>query len=109
MAVRKIINTWWVDFWFCNTRYRKRSPEKTRTGAKEYETTLRHKLARGEPIDNVTNEAEQGQAFEQFARKWFEDYVVPNNKYSEQRAKKYILSAFLIPYFGKKQITQITA
>jgi len=109
MAVRKIKNTWWVDFMFNYMRHRKRSPENSRTGALAYEATLRQKIARGEPIDKVAHETQQEQTFEQFARKWFEDYVVPNNKYSEQRTKKYLLNAFLVPFFGKMQIAQITA
>jgi integrase len=108
MAVRKIKNTWWIDFMFNYERHRKRSPENSRTGALAYEATLRQKIARGEPIDKVAHETQQEETFEQFARKWFEDYVVPNNKYSEQRTKKYLLNAFLIPFFGKMQIAQIT-
>jgi integrase len=107
MAVRKIQNTWWVDFMFNYERHRKRSPENSRTGALAYEAVLRQKIARGESIDKVAHAAE-GQTFEQFARKWYEDYVVPNNKYSEQRTKKYLLNAFLIPFFGKMQIARIT-
>jgi integrase len=109
MAVRKIKNTWWVDFMFNYIRHRKRSPENSRTGALAYEATLRQKIARGEPIERAAHEAQQEQTFERFAQKWFEDYVVPNNKYSEQRTKKYLLNAFLIPFFGKMQIDQITA
>lgn len=88
-------------------RYRKRSPENSRTGALAYEAVLRQKIARGESIDRAAHAA-AGQTFEQFARKWFEDYVVSNNKYSEQRTKKYLLNAFLIPFFGKMQIARIT-
>jgi hypothetical protein len=68
-------------------RHRKRSPENSRTGALAYEAVLRQKIARGESIDKMVH-AVEGQTFEQFARKWYEDYVVPNNKYSEQRTKK---------------------
>ena len=109
MAVRIIKKSWWVDFRVNYTRHRKRSPENSRTGALAYEATLRQKLARGESIESVAHEAKRGQTFEQFSRKWFEDYVVPNNKYSEQRTKKCLLNASLIPFFGKMQIAQITA
>jgi SOS response regulatory protein OraA/RecX len=104
-----IKKSWWVDLRVNYTRYRKRSPENSRTGAQAYEATLRQKLARGESIDRVANEEKREQTFEQFARKWFEEYVVPNNKYSEQRTKRYLLNAFLIPFFGKMLIAQITA
>src|SRR3989344_1951365 len=108
MAVRKIKNTWWVDFMFNYTRYRKRSPENSRTGALAYEATLRQKIARGEPINRGGQATEQEQLFAQFAWKWFDEYVVSNNKYSEQRTKKYILGATLVPFFGKIPVGQIT-
>ena len=47
--------------------------------------------------------------FEEFVASWFEDYVKPNNKYSEQLAKKYVLSSSLVPFFGSKPIGQIRA
>src|SRR5712692_5754174 len=109
MAVRLIKKSWWVDFHFAQKRYRRRSPESTRAGALAYEATLRQRLARGEPIDRSTHVTEQEQGFERFAEQWFEEYVIPNNKYSEQRTKKYLLKAFLIPFFGKMQIARITA
>jgi integrase len=107
MAVKKIKNSWWVDFRSDYIRYRKRSPENTKAGAEAYEATLRHKLARGESIDKKAEQV--GELFTSFAWKWFEEYVISNNKPSEQRTKKYILSASLIPFFGKISIEQITA
>jgi hypothetical protein len=50
MAVRKIKETWWVDFRFSHTRYRKRSPENSRPGALAYEATLKYTLGRGEQM-----------------------------------------------------------
>ena len=101
-----IKKSWWVDFRFDHTRYRKRSPENSRAGAIAYEAVLRHRLARGEAIEA----AERSQVtFEQFAHKWFKEYVVTNNKYSEQRTKKYILNSSLIPFFGTMLVGQITA
>jgi hypothetical protein len=47
--------------------------------------------------------------FEVFAKQWFNDYVIANNKYSEQRTKKYLLRAHLVPFFGRLRIGQITA
>jgi integrase len=105
MAVRIIKNSWWVDFSANHTRYRKRSPENTRTGALAYEAVLRQKLARGEPIDALANE--KNISFTEFAWKWFEEYVVPNNKFSEQRIKRYTLKSSLIPFFGKMLVREI--
>jgi integrase len=107
MAVRLIKRSWWVDFRFDHKRYRRRSPENTRAGARAYELSLCQKLARGEMIDHIAD-AEKEKSFEQFAKQWFAEYVIPNNKFSEQRTKKYLLNAFLIPFFGKMQIAQIT-
>lgn len=98
MAVRKIKNSWWVDFRSEHIRYRKRGPENTRTGALAYEAVLRQKLARGESIDAPESNAEM--TFAQFAQEWFDTYVRPGNKYSEQYAKQKILSANLLPFFG---------
>lgn len=104
MAVRMLKKTWWIDFRFDHLRYRKRSPENSRAGALAYEAVLKQKLARGGRIDSVT----QWQTFEQFAWRWFDNYVVANNKPSEQWSKKYILNASLIPFFGKMPIERIT-
>ena len=108
MAVRKLKHSWWVDLRANHTRYRKRSPENSKAGAEAYEATLRHKLARGESIDAVVPTTQQEQTFERFAWKWFEEYAVTNNKYSEIRMKKSILRSSLVPFFGKLPISQIT-
>ncbi len=101
-----IRKSWWVDIRANHARYRKRSPENSKKGAQAYEAVLRGKLARGEGING--SDAMQSQTFEEFAWKWFKTYVVPNNKYLEQRAKKYCLQKHLIPYFGKLPLEQIT-
>lgn len=106
MGVRKLRNSWWIDFQFNSRRYRKRSPENSRAGALAYETLLRGRLARGEPLDGTTEDI--APTFEQFAWQWFDDYVVPNNKYSEQRQKRIVLRSSLIPFFGKLRLTEIT-
>lgn len=109
MTVRIIKGSWWVDLRAGPIRYRKRSPENTRSGALAFEASLRTKLARGESIERVrTGSMQRDQTFGQFAWRWFEDYVVPNNKFSEQRAKKGILKRTLIPYFGMMPIREIT-
>ncbi len=107
MAVRKLKESWWVDFRFNYARYRKRSPDNSRAGALAFEATLRQKLARGERIDRSSDPAQQEQAFEQFAWEWFEQYVVANNKFSEQYAKQKILAVSLIPFFGKMALSAI--
>jgi integrase len=108
MAVRMIRNSWWVDLRFNHTRYRRRSPENSRAGALSYEAMLRHKLICGESIHGVAPAVRQKQMFEQFARQWFDQYVTVNNKPSEQRTKKYILSASLVPFFGGLRVDEVT-
>ncbi|MFA6348646.1 MAG: tyrosine-type recombinase/integrase [Candidatus Paceibacterota bacterium] len=107
MAVRKIKNSWWIDFWFNYVRYRKRSPENSRAAALAYEVVLRRKLAHGEDINAKPNES--GQTFAQFAQRWFDEYVISNNKASECQTKRYILRSSLLPFFGKMPLGQITA
>jgi integrase len=67
---------------------------------------LRQQLA-GAP--QREQETKEDQVFEAFARTWFDDYVVSNNKYSEQRTKQYLLRAHLIPFFGRLRIREITS
>src|SRR5262245_54296174 len=109
MAVRKIKNSWWVDFRAHHARYRIRSPDNSRAGAEAYEATLRQKLARGESIAQRSEEIPPDQTFEQFAWKWFDEYAVPNNKFTELRMKKAALRSSLIPFFNKIPIKRITA
>lgn len=109
MAVRKIKNSWWVDFRANHLRYRIKSPQNSKPGAQAYEATLRHRLAFGLPIESSQSIATRSQSFETFAKRWFEEYVVSNNKLSEQRSKDYILRASLIPFFGRMPIAEITS
>ncbi|MGD1083038.1 MAG: tyrosine-type recombinase/integrase [Candidatus Sulfotelmatobacter sp.] len=102
-----INDSWWIDLTFNRTRYRKRSPQNSKAGAQAYEVTLRQKLARGEEIDKEEDRKEREITFEQFAWKWFDEYVVTNNKYSEQRAKRSALRSWLIPFFGTFQLAKI--
>jgi integrase len=107
MAVRKIRNSWWVDFCFNARRYRKRSPENSRAGAQVYETTLRRKLAHGDSLESPP--PAEVPTFGDFAKTWFEEYVVPNNKITEQRNRKIILDRALVPFFGSLRITSISS
>ena len=107
MSVRLIRKSWWVDIRSNHVRYRKRSPENSRAGALAYEALLRHRLARGEEITGKRRSSEN-QKFDEFTQRWFVEYVVPNNKPSEQRNKKYALSASLVPFFGDTPISEIS-
>jgi integrase len=83
-----------------------RSPENSKAGAQAYEAFLRHKLAIGQTIGR--RPAEENQTFAEFSKKWFGEYVGTNNKPSEQRTKKYILAASLVPFFGHLTIKEIS-
>ena len=99
--------SWWVDFTFDDKRYRKRSPDNSRSGALTYEALLRHRLAGGEPVDGSKQNSAQKVLFGEFALRWFAGYAVPNNKFSEQRIKWYTLKSSLIPFFGKMAVGEI--
>src|SRR5262245_22553301 len=107
MAVRMIKKSWWVDFRAGHTRYRKRSPENTRTGAQTYEAMLRHRLALGESLAPTKSEPRAAPIFEEFAPRWVEQYVKSNNKSSEQYAKHFILKSSLVPFFGPFRLGEI--
>lgn len=98
MSQRKIGKSWWVDFRFKFTRYRKKSPLNTAQGARDYEATLRSRLGRGEPLE--PRAALPVQTFAEFAADWFETYVKTNNKPSDQHSKRSTLDAHLLPWFG---------
>lgn len=107
MAVRKIKASWWIDLQFGKKRYRKRTPAHTRSAALEYEARLRQRLVRGEPLDE--GNGEQDVTFGRFAWEWFDEYVLTNNKALEQRAKRYVLSGSLIPFFGQMRLRDISS
>ena len=105
MAVRLIRKSWYIDIRFDFQRHRIKSPENSKAGAQAYEAVLRRKLAQGGSIGRT--ETELDSTFEHFADVWFKQYVVANNKYSEQYAKRKVLDASLIPHFGKMPIKSI--
>lgn len=97
-----------MDLRFNHTRFRKRSPLNTKSGAKEYEAFLRQKLARGEDIDGEEKQKkEPEQLFSSFAWRWFEVYVKNNNKHSEIIGKESVLRFHLVPFFGNTPLGKI--
>ena len=92
-----------MDFRHDFKRYRRKSPENSRRGAQTYEAVLRRQLderATAGPAPEVTT-------FAEFAERWFDTYVVTNNKFSEQRRKRYALNAHLLPLLGQLQLAQV--
>lgn len=107
MSIRKIRNSWFIDFRHNRKRYRKASPENTRAGAKAYEAFVLQQLSRG--IDPFKIEKEKRVlTFEIFSWKWIELYVKNNNKISGLRGKTSVLKTHLVPFFGKRKLNEIT-
>lgn len=107
MPSRKIKNSWWVDFRFDRQRYRMRSPENSKIGATAYEFLLRTRLSKGEKI-NEQSETKAMPTFAEFSKKWFDCYVLTNNKPSEQMHKQSALHAHLTPFFGNAPLSEIS-
>lgn len=104
MSIFKRGDKYWIDFRYNGSRFRKPSPENTSAGAKMYESVLRQKIARGEPIRVANDEVP---LFSDFASRWMETYVSTNNKPSEILNKQSLLRAHLLPFFGRIKLDKI--
>lgn len=99
-------NKYWINIRHNKRRYRLPSPANTLAGAKAYEASLRGKLALGQPIMDTQPESI---SFAQFVDKWFNTYVMTNNKPSEQLNKKTAIKNHLKPFFGKIDVDKISS
>jgi len=109
MSVRKIRDSWWVDFRVEDVRYRKRSPDNTRAGAAAYEALVRGRLARGEPIDGESaRHRAEAPGFAEFSERWLESYSKPNHKPSNYAGNKRRVRV-LIACFGTRRLDEIEA
>jgi len=106
MSIFKRGNKYWISIRYNKQRYRLASPDTTLNGAKAYEALLRGKLAQGKPI---MDKLEESSSFSEFVDKWFNTYVITNNKPSEQLNKKTAIRNHLKPFFGKIDIDKISA
>jgi len=106
MSIFKKRNKYWINISFNRARYRLPSPDNTYAGAKAYESLIRQKLARGEPIKEETEKKETF-TFNSFSEQWFNVYVKNNNKKSEIIQKESILRNHLRPFFGSKLLEEI--
>jgi len=104
MSIFKRGNKYWISIRHNKQRYRLSSPANTLAGAKAYEASLRGKLALGQPIEDTPKESIN---FSLFADKWFNTYVMTNNKPSEQLNKRMAIKNHLKPFFGKMDIDKI--
>jgi integrase len=106
MSIRRIRNSWWVDFRVNLTRYRVRSPENTQAGAKAYEAVLRHKLTIGEQLKPAPAPP-PAPTFAAFSAEWFETYVRANCKPSTQVSRWSVLERHLLPSFGDLALSAV--
>lgn len=106
MSARKLRNSWWIDFRFERKRYRRKSPDNTKVGAQAYESLVRQRLARGEPLISETLVEPK---FAEFSIEWMNTYVQTNNKPSEQRTKMFTLKNHLVPHFGRFSLKDISS
>jgi hypothetical protein len=67
------------------------------------------KTAAGEDVLGRRPQFGAERTFAQFSKTLFEQYVVANNKPSEQVTKRYVLSGSLVPFFGTMPVVQIGA
>lgn len=105
MAVRRIKDAWCVDIRYDGGRLRKRSPENSRAGAQAYESMLRQRLVRGEPLKATPKPV--ATSFSVFVQEWFKTHVLTNNKASTQRSCRAIVDQHLTSFFGKKSLDAI--
>lgn len=102
MSARKLGASWWVDFRLDGVRYRKRSPDNSRSGALAYELVLRQNATKSPVFDSRSKTT-----FAEFAEHWMETYVSANNKRSEKYAKTLLLKNHLLPSFGTLPLQRI--
>jgi integrase len=113
MAVRKPKGKGWqADFQLNGVRYRKSSPLNTKAAAESLEVRMRQALSEKGTLDHLFAQPKEGDAevdptFAEFSKQWMTAYVLVNNKPSEQRTKRRIINASLIPFFGKSRLNEI--
>ncbi len=109
MSTQKIKASWWVEFRWKGSRYRRRSPLNTRAGAVQFESLLRQELAITGSLEALDAKAKKPMTpvFADFADRWMNEYVMTMNKPSEQRSKRTVLRAHLIPAFGSRRLDEI--
>lgn len=104
MAVRKLKQSWWIDFRHEGERHRLRSPDNTKAGALVYEALIRRRLANGEPLKARTDYP----IFAEFVEEWYEQYVKIDNKMSTIKTKRSTIDNHLVPFFGKMRLDKIS-
>ncbi|MFC1482203.1 tyrosine-type recombinase/integrase [Myxococcota bacterium] len=120
MSVRRAENKYSKDsdqtygFWLVDVTYKhpdgrtqrvRRVPRvKSRRAAEKYERKLRQSLENG---TYGRKEKEPAPLFDDFAKRFVDDYARVANKPSEIESKEYILNNHLIPAFGRRRLDEI--
>lgn len=104
MAVRKIGNTWIVDFRWERERIRRKSPVNNKRGAEDYERHLRQQL-----LGEVTGKRQEVPTFDEWftGRFWREWVIGRKNKPSEVESKEGAYRVHLKQAFGSRRLEHI--
>lgn len=98
---------WWVDFRYRHRRVRRRSPEQSRRGAEAFERVLRREFIEDE--DSGRNPfAGPPPLLEDFADRWFREYVESTNRPSSRNSKRMAFQTHILPAFGRLRLDEIT-
>lgn len=112
MPVRQVKNTWTIDIYFGGERCRRRSPLNTKEGALAYEMFMRKECALHGSITavlraNTSARSSPCPTLYEFSERWFKGYVIVNNRPQEQRMKRRIFDAHILPVFGHLRLCDI--
>jgi integrase len=100
--------TWWISIYHGHKRYRKKSPINTKAGAREYEQSLRLRLAQGKPLDEPVATDIGSITLNEYSQKFLDGYVAVYNRHSEQYTKRLYLKRHLLPKLGHLCLDQIS-
>lgn len=112
MTIRRIRNSWFVDFHFGGERCRKISPLNTRAGALAYEMFLRKEAGLHGSVGaalraNQPKHQTPCPTLNEFCFRWFRGYVNVNNRPAEQKHKRNAFERHLLPHFGHLRLCDI--
>jgi integrase len=97
-----------VDITINGKRRRLLSPHNKKSSAKIFESLIRGKVFRGEPVGREKVEkTKEVPIFKDFIPEWIKSYVKSNNRTSEYKNKTSVLKVHLIPYFGNIRLDKI--
>lgn len=106
--IRTIKGSWWIDVWVHGKRYRKKSPDNSRTGALAFEYQFRRTAGRLQALPAEVQGLLEGEVnFAAFAQVWFVVYVKPRLELSTREGYVAVLRRSLVPHFGKLRLDHV--